>query len=238
SRSRHTHHGGRDGDPGYARAGGPMQFIPSTWKLFGVDADRDGVADPFDIFDAAATAARYLCAAGGDLSTLAGRTRAVLAYNHSTDYLRAVLALADRYAGRPVTIIPPTAGPDPAARSAAPGRTPRSPSSSSGPRPIAPSPTSSSAPRPSSPGPTSTHPSPSSSVPRPSPSSSCASSPSPSGSSNGSPSSTAPSDPSSSAPPSSSASTAPSFSSPSDPSGDPSSPSSSTSSSSAPPPPC
>jgi len=96
-----------DGDAVYAHALGPMQFIPSTWALFGADADGDGSADVFDIFDAALGAARYLCAAGGDLRTTAGKTRAVLAYNHNDQYVAQVLALADAYRqGIPVSGIP------------------------------------------------------------------------------------------------------------------------------------
>ncbi|HJQ43512.1 MAG TPA: lytic murein transglycosylase [Jatrophihabitantaceae bacterium] len=100
--------GGRlDGDTVYDRAVGPMQFIPSTWALYGTDGDGDGVANPFDVNDAALTAARYLCAAGGDLRTHAGQVAAVLAYNHSDEYVAQVLALADAYRrGIPVTGIP------------------------------------------------------------------------------------------------------------------------------------
>ncbi len=43
---------------------GPLQFIPSTWRSWGVDANGDGVADPNQIDDAALAAGRYLCAAG------------------------------------------------------------------------------------------------------------------------------------------------------------------------------
>jgi hypothetical protein len=97
--------GGRlDGDPVFDHAVGPMQFIPSTWAIYGADADGDGVANPFDINDAALAAARYLCAAGGDLRTAAGQQRAVLAYNHSDEYLALVLATAAAYAsGVPVS---------------------------------------------------------------------------------------------------------------------------------------
>jgi hypothetical protein len=102
-----TDGGAIDGDPVYDRAVGPMQFIPSTWASYGVDGNGDGIADPFNIFDAAAAAAHYLCVAGGDLSTTAGQTRAVLSYNHSTDYLDEVLALEQTYAsGAPGLIIP------------------------------------------------------------------------------------------------------------------------------------
>ncbi|MDQ2749469.1 MAG: lytic murein transglycosylase [Actinomycetota bacterium] len=90
--------GGRiDGDPVYDRAAGPMQFIPSTWAAYGTDATGDGTADIFNINDAALTAARYLCAAGGNLRTQAGQVAAVLTYNHSDQYLAQVLALAEAY---------------------------------------------------------------------------------------------------------------------------------------------
>ncbi len=99
--------GGRlDGDPVYDRAVGPMQFIPSTWARYASDGDGDGSSDPFDIQDAARATARYLCAAGGDLSTVAGQRRAVLAYNHSDSYVATVLTLAARYAGTPPPTVP------------------------------------------------------------------------------------------------------------------------------------
>jgi hypothetical protein len=75
-----------------------MQFIPSTWAMYGIDGNDDRVASPFNINDAALAAARYLCAAGGDLATAAGRSRAVLAYNHSDEYLALVLGTAAAYA--------------------------------------------------------------------------------------------------------------------------------------------
>jgi len=96
-----------DGDAKYAHALGPMQFIPSTWAIYGADATGDGKADIFNINDAALGTARYLCAAGGDLRSQAGKARAVLAYNHNSTYLLQVLALADAYhRGLRVTGIP------------------------------------------------------------------------------------------------------------------------------------
>lgn len=73
-----TDHGRLDGDLAFDRAVGPMQFIPSTWAGYGVDGNGDGAIDPFNLFDAAAAAAHYLCVAGGDLTTLAGQVRAGL----------------------------------------------------------------------------------------------------------------------------------------------------------------
>jgi membrane-bound lytic murein transglycosylase B len=113
-----TDHGRLDGDTVYDRAVGPMQFIPSTWAEWGVDGNYDGIIDPFNIFDAALTAAHYLCAAGGNLSTLAGQTTAVLTYNHSDAYVALVLSLEAVYAqgvqGLTVPVLPPT-GPQPGA---------------------------------------------------------------------------------------------------------------------------
>jgi membrane-bound lytic murein transglycosylase B len=96
------------GDSVYTHALGPMQFIPQTWDSYGIDGNGDHVTDIFNINDAALAAARYLCAAGGNLRTAAGQQAAILAYNHSTEYLAQVLALADAYrtgvpvSGRPV----------------------------------------------------------------------------------------------------------------------------------------
>ncbi len=91
--------GGRlDGDDRWDRAVGPMQFIPSTWAGYATDGNADGVASPHNVYDAAATAGRYLCAGGSDLRTAAGAADAVYRYNHSTEYVRWVLAYAAGYA--------------------------------------------------------------------------------------------------------------------------------------------
>ncbi len=104
-----TDHGRLDGDRVYDRAVGPMQFIPGTWQAYGVDGNGDGRIDPFNIYDAAAAAADYLCTAGGDLSGTPGQTRAILAYNYSSPYLASVLALEAVYSAG-TTEVPATPG--------------------------------------------------------------------------------------------------------------------------------
>ncbi|GAA0995199.1 lytic transglycosylase domain-containing protein [Subtercola frigoramans] len=81
----------------WARAAGPLQFIPSTWAQWGADGNADGVADPQQIDDAALTAGRYLCSYG-DLSTAAGWRASVFAYNHVETYVDSVAATANLYA--------------------------------------------------------------------------------------------------------------------------------------------
>src|SRR3954447_4715472 len=108
---RDTDGGALDGDTVYDRAVGPMQFIPSTWAGWGVDANGDGVKDPFNIFDAAAAAADYLCAAGRDLTTVHGQVQAILSYNWSWDYVKMVMSLEKIYAdgvGVRVPVLPAT----------------------------------------------------------------------------------------------------------------------------------
>lgn len=91
--------GGRlDGDSVWDRAVGPMQFIPSTWATAGLDGNGDGVADPFNIYDAAMSAGSYLCGAGRNLRTASGWTEAVMSYNQSSEYLRHVRDQANAYA--------------------------------------------------------------------------------------------------------------------------------------------
>jgi uncharacterized membrane protein YgcG len=124
-----TDHGRLDGDLVYDRAVGPMQFIPSTWAGWGVDANGDGVADPFNIFDAAAAAPDYLCAAGTDLTTSAGQVQAILTYNYSAEYVSLVMGLEKVYAAQvglavPVLATPPATKnlPKPTLPPADPGR--------------------------------------------------------------------------------------------------------------------
>jgi membrane-bound lytic murein transglycosylase B len=100
ARIRDTDDGALDGDRRWDRAVGPMQFIPSTWAKWGTDGNGDGVADPQQIDDAAHSAARYLCAVGGDLTRPQNWIAAVAAYNDSVSYNNQVADAADLYARR------------------------------------------------------------------------------------------------------------------------------------------
>lgn len=86
-----------DNDTEFDRAVGPMQFIPSTWQVVGVDADDDAARNPQDIDDAALAAAVYLCSGDGDLSTVVGQRAAVYRYNNSQAYVDLVLRIMNAY---------------------------------------------------------------------------------------------------------------------------------------------
>ena len=87
-----TDNGRWDGHRTWDRALGPLQLLPASWRVAGMDADGDGRRDPQNVYDAAGAAMVYLCDGGRDLGTRKGLEEAVLAYNHSRDYLRLVLA--------------------------------------------------------------------------------------------------------------------------------------------------
>lgn len=86
-----------DGTSRTDRAVGPMQFLPSTWRAVGVDADGDGIADPHDMYDAAASAAEYLCRSGPGLTNPARLRSAILTYNRSQEYADLVIERAGEY---------------------------------------------------------------------------------------------------------------------------------------------
>ena len=106
-------------------AEGPMQFMPCTfvgWNHpscsglgegdilesektdiniikkyggYGVDGNGDGIADPFNMYDAIYSAANYLSKAGAKDGQL---TKAVFNYNHSNEYVADVLYFYELYA--------------------------------------------------------------------------------------------------------------------------------------------
>ncbi len=80
--------------PSSAGAVGWMQFMPSTWAMYGVDANGDGVKDPSNPEDAIYAAARYLSAAGMPADVWG----AIFAYNHADWYVEEVLQNAGCYA--------------------------------------------------------------------------------------------------------------------------------------------
>jgi hypothetical protein len=84
-----------------AGAEGWMQFEPSTWLQYGVDALDAGYADPYNPVDAVFAAARYLHAAGAAKNL---RT-AILAYNHSEAYAESVLLRAKLISSYPKSVI-------------------------------------------------------------------------------------------------------------------------------------
>ena len=86
---------GRNMGPSSAGALGWMQFMPSTWERWGVDADADGIANPWDPDDAVYAAARYLAASGAATDI----ARAIFSYNHADWYVRQVLDLAGVFSG-------------------------------------------------------------------------------------------------------------------------------------------
>lgn len=97
-----TDDGELDDDALWDRAVGPMQFIPETWSRRSADGDGDGVADPQNIYDAAYTTGRFLCALGGDLSEADALEAAYFGYNTSDEYVADVLAHARRYQAFPL----------------------------------------------------------------------------------------------------------------------------------------
>jgi hypothetical protein len=94
---------GRDPDPSCttegavnaAGAGGPAQFLRSTWSSYGVDGDGDGRADRWDPADAIFGMARYLRASGAPKDY----RKAIFAYNHAGWYVAEVEHWAALYRG-------------------------------------------------------------------------------------------------------------------------------------------
>jgi hypothetical protein len=88
---------GRNNGPSSAGALGPMQFMPATWKHYGVDGDGDGKSDIWSPYDAVPGAANYLCTNGAGQGGEKLR-KAIWFYNHSWDYVNKVMSIAEAYA--------------------------------------------------------------------------------------------------------------------------------------------
>ena len=84
--------------PSSAGALGPMQFLPSTWRAWGIDGFGDtGSPNIMSPFDAVPSAARLLCADGAAQGGQA-LSQAIFDYNHASWYVDEVLTLAGEYA--------------------------------------------------------------------------------------------------------------------------------------------
>jgi hypothetical protein len=92
---------GRNLSVSSAGALGWMQFIPSSWRTYGVDANGDGKKDPYNPVDAIFAAGRYLRAAGGDKDI----NKAIFAYNHADWYVQSVILRAKLIGGMPADLV-------------------------------------------------------------------------------------------------------------------------------------
>jgi Transglycosylase SLT domain/Peptidase family M23 len=92
---------GRNLSVSTAGAVGWMQFLPSTWRRYGVDATGSGYADPYNPVDAIFAAARYLHAAGASQNL----AQAIYSYNHAWWYVQSVLLRAKLIGGVPAKLI-------------------------------------------------------------------------------------------------------------------------------------
>ena len=92
---------GRNLNVSSAGALGWMQFIPSSWRAYGVDANKDGRKDPYNPVDAIFAAARYLKAAGYEQDV----RRSIFAYNHADWYVDSVMLRARLIAGVPADLV-------------------------------------------------------------------------------------------------------------------------------------
>ena len=89
---------GSNNGPSSAGALGPMQFLPSTWRIWGTDGfGQPGPPDIMNPLDAVPSAARMLCADGAAQGG-AALSAAIFGYNHAGWYVSEVLALAGEYA--------------------------------------------------------------------------------------------------------------------------------------------
>jgi murein DD-endopeptidase MepM/ murein hydrolase activator NlpD len=84
-----------------AGAIGWMQFLPQSWREYGLDANGDGRKDPYNPVDAICAAAHYLKVAGGGKDLY----HAIFAYNHADWYVQEVLLYARAYGKLPPDLV-------------------------------------------------------------------------------------------------------------------------------------
>jgi murein DD-endopeptidase MepM/ murein hydrolase activator NlpD len=84
-----------------AGAEGWMQFLPSSWETYGLDANGDGRKDPYNPVDAICAAAHYLKVAGAAKNLY----NAILSYNHADWYVQEVLLYARAYGKLPTDLV-------------------------------------------------------------------------------------------------------------------------------------
>jgi hypothetical protein len=92
---------GRNLNVSSAGALGWMQFMPASWRAYGVDANKDGRKDPYNPVDAIFAAARYLKAANYE-NDVRG---AIFAYNHADWYVDSVMLRARLISGVPADLV-------------------------------------------------------------------------------------------------------------------------------------
>lgn len=101
--------GALDGNTEWDRAVGPMQFIPTSWEIYGLDGNGDGRKDPHNLYDAAYAAAEHLCRGYSGIQSDAVYRQALLGYNRSAVYGSDVMAARRGYAAA-VSLVPTEEG--------------------------------------------------------------------------------------------------------------------------------
>ncbi|MER7762050.1 bifunctional lytic transglycosylase/C40 family peptidase [Streptomyces sp. NPDC097619] len=109
----------------HADARGIAQFIPETWRRYGIDGDKDGDRDIWDPNDAIPSAASYDCAVAADVEGMPGdpvknmlaaynagpgaviQYRGVPPYRETKNYVKVITTLAKSFA-RPVGRLAPS----------------------------------------------------------------------------------------------------------------------------------
>jgi len=96
----------KEGAENSAGAGGPMQFLASTWEKYGVAPNGGGKPDRWNPADAIFGAANYLHASGAPGNYKA----AIYAYNHASWYVEEVESWAAKYRGSSSSSAQPAGG--------------------------------------------------------------------------------------------------------------------------------